>query len=98
MPVKALVLVVDDDAPIRELVREFLQHDGHDVIEAASAEEALEKIDESIPDILLCDMKMPKMNGLTLTRRRANSTHHSRPSCLPDTADIELEVRRLYLR
>ena len=66
MSVKALILVVDDDAPIRELVREFLQHDGHDVIEAANAEEALNQIDESMPDILLCDMKMPKMDGLAL--------------------------------
>jgi len=76
MSAKALVLVVDDDAPVREMVREFLTREGHDVVEAASAEEALERLDETVPDLLLCDMKMPRMDGLQLieeVRRREPS-------------------------
>lgn len=57
---KALILVVDDDAAIRDVVHEFLKNDGHDVIEAGSAEEALRKLDEAMPDLLLCDMRMPR--------------------------------------
>jgi two-component system, NtrC family, response regulator AtoC len=63
---KALILVVDDEQPIRNLVREFLHRAGHDTIEAAGAEEALEILDEKLPDLIVCDMKMPKMDGLAL--------------------------------
>ena len=66
MSAKALVLVVDDEEPIRALLREFLTRDGHDVVEAAHAEEALERIEEKLPDLLLVDMMMPKMNGMVL--------------------------------
>jgi DNA-binding NtrC family response regulator len=66
MSAKAVVLVVDDDSQIRTLVRTLLTHDGHDVIEAADADEALRRMDESLPDLLLCDVVLPNRDGLGL--------------------------------
>ncbi|MDD6156129.1 MAG: response regulator transcription factor [Lachnospiraceae bacterium] len=58
------VLVVDDEARMRKLVRDFLTRQGYDVLEAGDGEEALDKFykDKSIALVIL-DVMMPKMNG-----------------------------------
>ena len=63
------VLVVDDESSIREMIRFALGKSGMNVRCAASGQEALEKINESAPDILLLDWMMPNMSGPQLTRR-----------------------------
>ena len=68
MSANALILVVDDDARIRTLVRTILAKDGHEVVEAADADEALVQLDNTLPDLMLVDMKMPRMDGMTLIR------------------------------
>jgi two-component system phosphate regulon response regulator PhoB len=68
------VLVVDDESAIREMIRFALGKSGMTVNCAASAREALEKINERSPDIILLDWMMPNMSGPELTRRlRKNS-------------------------
>jgi two-component system cell cycle response regulator len=62
------ILVVDDDLLIRKLLGRWLQDEGYQVIQAAGAEEALEAIRSSPPDILITDLEMPGMNGLELCR------------------------------
>ena len=63
------VLVVDDESAIREMIRFTLGKSGMSVRCAASGQEALEKIAEQSPDILLLDWMMPNMSGPQLTRR-----------------------------
>jgi two-component system, NtrC family, response regulator AtoC len=60
------VLVVDDEENVRLVVRTFLKRDGYEVEAAASAEEALEKVEAFGPDVILTDVRMPKMSGLDL--------------------------------
>jgi two-component system phosphate regulon response regulator PhoB len=68
------VLVVDDESAIREMIRFALGRSGMKVRCAADGLEALTKISEETPDILLLDWMMPGINGLDLTRRiRRNS-------------------------
>jgi two-component system phosphate regulon response regulator PhoB len=68
------VLVVDDESAIREMIRFALGRSGMKVRCAADGLEALSKISEETPDILLLDWMMPGINGLELTRRlRRNS-------------------------
>jgi len=71
-----MVLVVDDESGIRALVRSILEHAGHEVLEAASAAEALEVLRARSPEVLLTDIVMPGMNGLAL----AAQAHQVRPS------------------
>lgn len=56
------ILVVDDSAIAREIVIRVLG-DGYDFIKAGSGEEALEKVRESLPDLILLDLLMPGMDG-----------------------------------
>jgi len=66
MASNAVVMVVDDDAQLRSLVGTVLARAGHDVVEAADGEEALRLLDEKLPDLVLTDLAMPKMDGARL--------------------------------
>lgn len=57
------VLVVDDEAPIRELVTAILSFEGYPVESAANGEEALQVIERNPPVLVLLDMRMPKLDG-----------------------------------
>lgn len=59
----AQLLVVDDEAAIRELLRILLQGEGHDVREAKDGASALEHVLHAMPDVILLDVAMPGMNG-----------------------------------
>ena len=64
MAANALVMVVDDDAKIRGLIRTILSREGCDVLEAADGKEALKRLDEALPDALIVDMVMPHVGGM----------------------------------
>src|SRR5512142_2872137 len=64
-----LVLLVDDDAKVRELVRVNLEFEGYVVREAGSAEEGMEAIEEAKPDLVLLDVMMPHVDGWEMLRR-----------------------------
>jgi excisionase family DNA binding protein len=63
------VLVVDDDASLREFIRVHLEAEGYSVREAGSASEGLAALDEEPPDLILLDVLMPKMDGWEMLRR-----------------------------
>ncbi|MBJ6362681.1 response regulator transcription factor [Paenibacillus sp. GCM10012307] len=67
------VLVVDDEAHIRELVRLYLQDEGMDIVEKANGEEAWEYINSHPVDLVILDVMMPKMDGWELCRRLRDS-------------------------
>jgi len=58
------ILVVDDDPMIREIVVAVLSADGHDVETARDGLDALAQIEESVPDLIVCDVNMPSLDGL----------------------------------
>jgi len=64
-----LVLLVDDDAKVRELVRINLEFEGYSVREAAGAEEGMAAIEEAQPDLVLLDVMMPHVDGWEMLRR-----------------------------
>ena len=64
-----LVLLVDDDAKVRELVRVNLEFEGYTVREAGSAEEGMSAIEEAKPDLVLLDVMMPQTDGWEMLRR-----------------------------
>jgi DNA-binding response OmpR family regulator len=66
------VLLVDDDAVIRMIVREALGSVGMDVIEAADAERGLELAAEIAPDLLILDIMLPRMDGLEMLEALRN--------------------------
>ncbi|GIV41058.1 MAG: Fis family transcriptional regulator [Vicingaceae bacterium] len=62
----AKILVVDDEQSIRSTLKEVLEYEGYVVEEAADGPEAKTKIEKESYDVVLCDIKMPKMDGLEL--------------------------------
>ena len=57
------ILIIDDEAPIRRVLREILENEGYQVDEAANGTEALQHIKEQEFDAVFCDIKMPEMDG-----------------------------------
>ncbi len=62
----AKILIVDDEAPIRCLLREILEQDGHEVCEAENGAVALRMFRSDRFDLLITDLVMPEQNGLNL--------------------------------
>ncbi|MEO9109886.1 MAG: response regulator, partial [Jatrophihabitantaceae bacterium] len=64
-PVPLRVLIAEDEALIRLDLREMLREEGFDVVgEAADGEQAVALAKELLPDLVICDIKMPKMDGI----------------------------------
>lgn len=62
------ILVVDDEKPISDIVKFNLAKEGYDVYTAYDGEEALAKVAEVEPDLILLDLMLPKMDGLEVAR------------------------------
>ena len=57
------ILIADDDVAIRTMIRQILAHEGYDVTVVNDGSEAVKKIPEVMPDLILTDVKMPNMDG-----------------------------------
>ncbi len=63
------ILIVDDDSMAREILKRILEHAGYEVLTAAGGAEALRKLQDGIPHLVLIDLMMPEMDGFELCRR-----------------------------
>jgi CheY-like chemotaxis protein len=68
-PVRARILVVDDELEFRKVLAEYLEDRGFDVIEAQAGEEALDRVPDFHPHIVLMDVMMAGMGGIEALRR-----------------------------
>ena len=62
------ILIVDDDPNLLVLLAEQLREDGFEIATARDGQEALRRLESGWPDLLIVDMMMPRMDGLTLAR------------------------------
>lgn len=65
----ASILIIDDEKSIRKTLSEILSYEGYKIDEAADGEEALKKFTNTTYDVVLCDIKMPKMDGIEFLDR-----------------------------
>lgn len=65
----AEVLLVDDHPDLREVVGELLQMHGHRIRTCTTGEDALEEMDQQVPDVAIVDQRLPGISGLELLRR-----------------------------
>ena len=59
----ARILIIDDEAGIRETIGEVLTQDGHEVVEAVNGREGVDRFKETPADLVLTDIYMPRMGG-----------------------------------
>ena len=71
---RTIVLVVDDDKNIINIIQDFLEPDQFEVIAASNGKEALGMVFIKSPDIVILDMMMPEMDGLTVCKELKNNT------------------------
>ncbi len=68
------ILIADDEAEIRDLLRLYLEKDGYEVLEAADGLETMERVKKEKPDLLVLDIMMPGLDGYRVLRNvRENS-------------------------
>ena len=63
------ILVVDDDVAVNRLIGAILQNEGWEISSARDGEEAIRMVHESLPDLIILDMTMPKLSGLEVCRQ-----------------------------
>ena len=68
------ILVVDDNAFSRELMRELLEASGHEILEAVNGRNALDLIRRSAPDLVFLDLQMPLQDGFSVIRELRNDS------------------------
>ncbi len=64
------VLIIDDEAPMRHMLRMVLERDGYTVSEAASGSQGLDRLRSGHFGLILCDIRMPEMDGLTFLKEK----------------------------
>ncbi|MGC3944436.1 MAG: sigma-54 dependent transcriptional regulator [Chryseolinea sp.] len=63
------ILIIEDDNKIRTILKEILEEKDHEVDEAADGQDGLKKLESGAYDLCLCDIKMPKMDGLEVLQK-----------------------------
>ena len=93
MAKQANILVVDDEATVREVVRKYLEHEGYRVAEAETGTEALAYLRDQRPDLIVLDLMLPGMDGFAITRSVRNANEHAPLSVDNDIPIIILTAR-----
>jgi two-component system response regulator (stage 0 sporulation protein F) len=65
---RGTILIVDDQKGVRRLLEELFKKEGWEVRIAGDGLDAIDKVEEMVPDLILMDVKMPNMNGLEATQ------------------------------
>jgi two-component system chemotaxis response regulator CheY len=90
----ARILAVDDSAAMRQMVGITLTGAGHDVQQAADGAEALEIAERQTFDLVITDVNMPKMDGITLVRELRSRANYRYVPLLVLTTEATLERKQ----
>ncbi len=91
------ILVVDDESDVRELLRKFLTRQGYEVDTASDGMAAIEAIRDNHPDIVLLDIRLPKVDGLSVLRRLRDDADDVAIITMSGIADEETARQSLEL-
>jgi len=94
---RPLLLLVDDDAQIRQLLSEVGAREGFEVLEAADGSAALEMLNRRHMDLVLLDLHMPRVNGLEVLRGARASGSSSHIALMSGAASVEDAVEAIKL-
>ena len=89
----ATILIVEDETDLSELMRYNLEAEGFRIVSAESGDEAVERIRDGVPDLILLDWMLPGLSGIELTRRWRSRDETVRTPIIMITARGEEEER-----
>jgi len=87
------IMVVDDEATIREVVRKYLELDGFKVLEASTGPQALDMLHDQRPSLIILDIMLPGIDGFAITRSIRNAEEFA-----PLSADGDIPIIMLTAR
>ncbi|RMF91223.1 MAG: response regulator [Methanobacteriota archaeon] len=94
----ALIMVVDDEPDILYLVSKMLRKEGHEVIEALNGKQALEKLKERRPDLILLDVMMPGLNGWEVSKKiKSDPEYRSIPVAMLTVKSSEEDMEKSFM-
>ncbi|WP_338647685.1 response regulator [Flavobacterium sp. KS-LB2] len=91
------ILIIEDEEALRETVAELLLIAGYEIAVAKDGLDGLKKVQEEVPDLILCDVMMPKLDGYGFLEQHQLSIYSHIPVVLL-TAKIELDDEILSLK
>ncbi len=94
---KPRILVVDDEAAIRDSLKMTLEYDGYDVMLAATGEEGVKLVEREAPDLVFLDIKMPGMDGLEVLQKLRHLVEVTPIVVISGHADITTAVEATRL-
>jgi two-component system phosphate regulon response regulator PhoB len=89
----ATILIVEDEADLSEMMRYNLEAEGFRIVSAESGDEAVERIRDGVPDLILLDWMLPGLSGIELCRRWRSREETARTPIIMVTARGEEEER-----
>jgi two-component system chemotaxis response regulator CheY len=88
------IMVVDDSASLRQVVNIALKGAGYDVVEAADGQIALNKLDAQKINLIVCDVNMPNMDGISFVRELKQKANHKFTPVIMLTTETQEEKKR----
>ena len=94
---KPRILVIDDEAAIRDSLKMTLEYDGYEVMTAATGEEGVKLVEREAPDLVFLDIKMPGMDGIEVLQKLRHLTETVPIVVISGHADINTAVEATKL-
>ena len=91
----ARILVIDDQRSIRNTLKDILEYEKHEVITAEHGEEGVEKYEAEKPDVVLCDIKMPNMDGMEVLEKIMSMPHDAPVIMISGHGNIDTAVEAI---
>jgi DNA-binding response OmpR family regulator len=91
-PKKAQILIVEDETLLNEAYETVLKYEGYEVYKAFNGEEALEILNDKTPDLILLDLRMPKMDGLTFLSELKKRDHPDYKIIVFSNYDVQKDI------
>lgn len=93
---KVRILIIDDEEELLQLLERFLTNEGFEVTAACNGKEGLDKFKEQAPDLIICDIMMPEVNGYDVLKEVKKKKEHQTPFIMLTGVDELGKIERAY--